>query len=59
MKNKINEMLKCVNQLDVVTNRSRNLIHFLSNRRVPTLEVQFRSPSRGPVIKGKKEKLWN
>lgn len=45
------KMLRCENYLTVVTNRSKNLIHFLSNPHVPTLEVQFRNPSQGPVIK--------
>lgn len=44
-------MLRCENYLTVITNRSRNLIHFLSNPHVPTLEVQFHNPNQGPVIK--------
>lgn len=50
-------MLKCENYSTVITNRSRNLIHFLSNLHVTSLEVLFRSPSRVPVKKYE-EKLF-
>lgn len=42
-------MLKCENYLTVITNRSRNLIHFHSNRHSPNWEVLFQTAILDPV----------